>query len=166
MAVVNNRPRSGTATVKEDSWLVVIDSRTFGAMIRARAEIAVRMIKSLAARLEQANQQIEILLVKDANHRVVRCLRQLSGDRREGQVATTAVPGGGVLIRVTLESLASRVALEPDQVHEVVSRLRQAHLVLSPQECGLEGDGFVIPEVGRLGEFLEFLEMKERFGAT
>jgi CRP/FNR family transcriptional regulator, cyclic AMP receptor protein len=155
MAIVNNRPRSGTATTKEDSWLLSIDSRTFGAMIRARTEIAVRMMKALAARLEQANQQIELLLVKDANHRVVRCLRQLAGPHVEAE-------GPGVHIPITLESLASRVALEAEQVRDVVSRLRQARLVLTAQECGLEGEGFVVPEVGRLGEFLEFLQMKER----
>src|SRR5450432_315206 len=49
MAIVNNRPRSASATVREDSWLLVIDSRTFEAMIRGKAEIAVRMIKSMAA---------------------------------------------------------------------------------------------------------------------
>src|SRR5262245_149505 len=58
MAILNNRPRSATATVVEDAVLLVIDSRTFEGMLRARAEIAVRMIKALAGRLEQANRQI------------------------------------------------------------------------------------------------------------
>src|SRR5512144_2302711 len=40
MAILNNRPRSATATVVEDAWLLVIDARTFEAMIRAKAEIA------------------------------------------------------------------------------------------------------------------------------
>ena len=32
------------------------------------------------------------------------------------------------------------------------------------EDAGIDGPGYVIPEVGRLLEFLEFLELKERFG--
>ena len=159
MAVVNNRPRSATATVREDAWLLVIDSRTFEAMIRGKAEIAVRMIKAMAGRLERANQQIELLLLKDTNHRVVHCLRQLADQG-------TPVQGGGLFIPITVQALAGRVALEDAQVLEVLTRLRQARLVLGAEEAGMTGEGFVLPEVGRLLDFLEFLEMKERFSGV
>jgi CRP/FNR family transcriptional regulator, cyclic AMP receptor protein len=156
MAIVNRRPRSASAIVHEDAWLLVIDSRTFEAMIRGKAEIAVRMIKAMAGRLEQANQQIELLLLRDINHRVVQCLRQLS-DR--GQ----PIGEGGLLIPITLPQLAGRVAVDEPQVAEVLDRLKQARLVVTAKEAGYEGEGFVIPEVGRLLDFLEFLQMKERF---
>lgn len=159
MAVVNNRPRSATATVREDAWLLVIDARTFEAMIRGKAEIAVRMIKAMAGRLERANQQIELLLLKDVNHRVVHCLRQLADQG-------TPVEGGGIFIPMTVTQLAGRVAVDEPQVLEVIQRLRQARLVLPAPESGLAGDGFVVPEVGRLLDFLEFLEMKERFSGV
>jgi hypothetical protein len=35
---------------------------------------------------------------------------------------------------------------------------------LLTQDAGIEGDGFIVPEVGRLLEFLEFLSLKDRFG--
>jgi CRP-like cAMP-binding protein len=159
MAIVNNRPRSATATVREDAWLLVIDSRTFEAMIRGKAEIAVRMIKAMANRLEQANLQIELLLLKDVNHRIVQCLRRLA------ETQGTQVEGGaGVFLPLTLAALAGRVALDEEQVVEVLERLRQARLVLTAAEAGYDVEGFVVPEVGRLVDFLEFLEMKERFG--
>jgi CRP/FNR family transcriptional regulator, cyclic AMP receptor protein len=160
MAIVNNRPRSATAVVREDSWLLVIDSRTFEAMIRGKAEIAVRMIKALAGRLQQANQQIELLLLKDVNHRVVQCLRQLS------ETVGEHVEAGGVLVPISLPFLASRVALDEAQVLEVVARLRQARLVLPAEEAGLAREGYLIPEPGRLLDFLEFLEMKDRFSSV
>lgn len=166
MALVNQRPRSATATCEEDSWLLVIDGRTFGAMIQNRSEIAVRMIKSLAARLDQANLQIELLLLKDANHRVVQCLRRLAEDT-EGDPATSAShdPAGAVFIPISLAALAGRVALPEEQVAEILRRLADARLVLPAEAAGYEAEGFVVPEVGRLVDFLEFLEMKERFGA-
>jgi hypothetical protein len=43
--------------------------------------------------------------------------------------------------------------------------LRNARLILLAQDAGISGDGFIVPEVGRLSEFLEFLNLKDRFGA-
>ena len=160
MAILNNRPRSATAVIALDAWLLVIDARTFEAMIRARAEIAVRMIKTLAARLEQANQQIELLLLKDTNHRVVLCLRNLA--ERTG---TKISDGASVFIPVTLSSLAGRVALSEAEVADVLARLGEARLIRGAVEAGFEEEGYVIPEVGRLVDFLEFLELKDRFSA-
>ena len=140
MAIVNNRPRSASATVKEDSRILVIDSRTFEAMIRGKAEIAVRMIKALAGRLEQANQQIELLLLRDVNHRIVHCLRQLANSTGK------LVDGGtGVLIPISLDTLAGRVALDEAQVIEVLERLGQARLVLTAADAGVEGKGSSSP---------------------
>ena len=163
MAILNNRPRSATAIVVEDARLLVIGPRTFEAMIRGSAEIAVRMIKKLAGRLEQGNQQIETLLLRDANHRVVHVLRKVAESLGRQS-------DGGVYIPITLGELAGRVGLQDHEVAEVLERLAQAKLIMMVDpEHALEGEeqsGYVIPEVGRLQDFLEFLEMKERFGQS
>ena len=166
MAILNNRPRSATAVVIEDAKLLVIGPRTFEAMIRGSAEIAVRMIKKLAARLDQANSQVETLLLRDYNHRVVHVLRKIA--ESVGRPLES-----GILLPVTLGEIAGRVGLEENEVAEVMERLAQAKLACAyePPEGPIEGEGecdhgFVIPEVGRLQDFLEFLEMKERFGTT
>ena len=156
MAIVNDRPRSATARVSEAAKLLVIDRDTFEAMLRGKTEIAVRMIKTMASRLERANQQIELLLLKDSNHRVVQCLRRLAEDH-------TPASGGAVIIPVSHVEIAARVALPPDEVLDILQRLAMARLIIHTSEAGLEADGYVIPEVGRLLEFLEFLELKERF---
>jgi CRP-like cAMP-binding protein len=152
MAVVNQRPRSATATVLEDARLLVIDSRTFEAMIRGNAEVAVRLIKKLAVRLEQANQQIEILLLRDANHRVIRALRQLAETRGQPEAA-------GVRVELSWAELADRVGMSDQEVAEILANLEQARLVTAAP-----GGGFLVAEGGRLTEFLEFLDLKERLG--
>ena len=157
MAIVNDRPRSATAVVRRQARLLVIDGQTFEAMLRGKTEIAVRMIKTMASRLERANQQVELLLLKDANHRVVQCLRQLAEDQGGAAAAAIYIP-------ISLDDLAARVALAEDNVADVLQRLAMARLVVHASEAGLEGHGYVIPEVGRLLEFLEFLELKEQFG--
>src|SRR6185503_1008906 len=43
MAIISNKPRNASAEVVEDAKLLVIDPKTFEAMIRGNSEIAVRM---------------------------------------------------------------------------------------------------------------------------
>ena len=157
MAILNNRPRSATATVVEDAELLVIDAHTFEQMIRRHSEIAVRLIKAQAARLDRANQQVELLLLKDNNHRVARCLRQLADEYG------TKDSGAGVFVAAGLSEIAGRVALEEAEVQAVLERLSSAQLVLNARTAGHAQEGFLIPEVGRLADFLEFLEIRDRF---
>jgi CRP-like cAMP-binding protein len=165
MALINARPRSATAVVREPSRLLVIEPRTFEAMLRGRVEIAVRLIRTLASRLERANQQIELLLLPNANHRVVQCLRRMA-DEQIAAAGAAGMADSAVFLPVDVNDLAARVALAPHEVAEILSRLQQARLVMTADEAGVSGaeKGFVIPEVGRLLEFLEFLELRERYG--
>jgi CRP/FNR family transcriptional regulator, cyclic AMP receptor protein len=164
MAILNSRPRSATAVVRVDSRLVVIEGTTFEAMLRARPEIALRIIKALALRLENANQQLELLLLPTPNHRVVQCLRHMAEEQMllAGQGASS---GAAILVPTRVDDIAVRVGLPIHDVIDVIERLRAARLVLAAQDAGLEGGGFIVPEVGRLLEFLEFLNLKDRFGA-
>jgi CRP-like cAMP-binding protein len=61
MSILNNKPRSATATCAEAARLLVVDAKTFEAMIRGNAEIAIRIMKTLAARLGDADDQIVAL---------------------------------------------------------------------------------------------------------
>ena len=165
MAILNARPRSATAVVRTPARLLVIEGKTFEAMLRARPEIALRIIKTLAIRLESANQQVELLLLPTPNHRVVQCLRHFADEQI--LLAGTAVnPGTAILVPKRVEDIAGRVGLPVHEVIEVVDRLRASGLVLLAEDAGIEGDGFIVPEVGRLLEFLEFLNLKDRFGPT
>jgi CRP/FNR family transcriptional regulator, cyclic AMP receptor protein len=149
MSIINDKPRTATATVIEDAQLLVLDPKTFEAMIKANTEIAVRMIKKLAKRLDDANNQIENLLLGDANSRIVHALLQMCAGQPKGQP---------VKLGVTPADVAHRTSVDDPKVAEVLSRLERSRLVLA------EGGKLVVPDVTKLQEFLEFLEMRERFG--
>jgi CRP-like cAMP-binding protein len=151
MAIVMDRPRTATATVVEDARLLVLDSTTFKTMVRNNAEIALRIISKLAARLEAANTQVDILLRTEPNHRVVFALRNQA--ERDGRPE-----GPGIKVGWTVEVLAQKVGLPEKEVRQVVDRLAQARLVRA------ESDGFLIPQVGRLQDYLEFLDSKKKLG--
>ena len=163
MGILTGRPRSATAVVKQRARLLVIEATTFEAMLRGKTEIALRMIRALADRLERANQQIELLLLASPNHRVVQCLRRMADE----QLAAAAAGGGhaadgAIYLPIRLDDLATRVALPAAEVADVIERLRAARLVVLAEDAGIVGPGYVIPEVGRLLDFLEFLELRDR----
>ena len=154
MALISGHPRSATATVVEDSRLLVLDSQVFESMIRSSSEVAIRMIKKLADRLDRANNHIEILLHRDPSQRVVQYLRQ--------QSSHIGTPGEqGVHIPVQVQVLAERVGLSIHEVQDVIGKLEKAKLVRRTGETGFE-----VPELSRLQDFLDFLEIKERFGGS
>ncbi len=158
MSIVTGRPRSATAVVVRDARLLVIDAQTFEDMLQANTEVAARMIRSLAQRLQRANQQVELLLLRNVNHRVVTCLRQLADER----IATDEDNQAAVFIPIEVDDFAQRVALEPSEVDEAIGKLSAAGLVLRAAEAGITEPGYVLPEVGRLLEFLEFLDLQHR----
>ena len=150
MSILNHKPRSATATCAEDSKLLVVDAKTFEAMIRGNAEIAVRMIKKLADRLQETNEQIENLLFHDASTRVVHFLATAAERAPKGPT--------GHRVEVRPDELPGRVGARADAVQETVEKLQKSKIV------AVDGDGFLVPDVAKLRHFLEFLQMKAQFG--
>ncbi len=150
MSILNNKPRSATATCVEASKLLVIDAKTFEAMIRGNAEIAIRMIKKLSDRLAEADEQIENLLFSDTSARVVHFLA----------VAAEKVAKGpaGRRLEIRPAELAARVGVKTEQAEEVLGKLLKSKIV------ALAPDGFLVADVEKLRHFLEFLQMKAQFG--
>jgi CRP-like cAMP-binding protein len=64
MSILERLPRSATAEVIEAGQLIVISGDTFGDMIKANPEIAVRMLRKYSIRLRETNKQIEQILSK------------------------------------------------------------------------------------------------------
>lgn len=151
MSILNNKPRSATATVEDHAKLLVIDPKTFEAMVRGNVEIAVRLIKNLAARLQEADDQIENLLLKDHNSRVVHFLAAVA--TKQGKQVED-----GIAVQIAVKELAGKVGIELEAGNEVLNKLIRAKLVRITE------NGIVIHSVEKLREFLEFLEMKEKFG--
>jgi CRP/FNR family transcriptional regulator, cyclic AMP receptor protein len=150
MAILNNKPRSATAVCAEHSKLLVIDAKTFEAMIRGNAEIAIRMIKKFSDRLAEANEQIENLLFSDASSRVVHYLA----------TAAEKVPKGpfGHRLEMKAVELAARVGVRTEQAEEVLGKLLKSKIV------AVDPDGCLVADVSKLRHFLEFLQMKAQFG--
>jgi CRP-like cAMP-binding protein len=151
MALLNNKPRSAGAAMADDGKLLVIDPRTFEAMIRGNVEIAVRLIKKLADRLQDADEQIENLLLRDPASRVVHHLLHLS-------VKSGRETPQGRLVAVKLDELHGRLGLSPEEVEEAIAKISKARIISAVPE------GLIVSSPFKMKQYLEFLAMKERFG--
>jgi CRP-like cAMP-binding protein len=151
MAIISNKPRNASASVEEEARVLVIDPRTFEAMIRGNSEIAVRMIKKLAERLSDADAQIETLLLADPNSRVVHHMLQLCQTRgRQGEE--------GIEIYFPVRELPRELAVGEPAIRFMVARLERAGLI------EVQGDRLTVRDTARLFDFLRYLEMKWKFG--
>lgn len=152
MAILNDKPRNASAEVVENATMLAINGRTLGAMISSNAEIAVRLIRRLARRLDSANTLIDLLMHRDPKARVILGLSHEA--EFNGQVAED----GSLFVPVTVDSLANQVGLTVEEVQAVVQRLTRLGIAEA------KPDGFRVADRMRLHEFLDFLQMREKFG--
>jgi CRP-like cAMP-binding protein len=151
MAILNAKPRTATAVVVEEAKCLVIDGATLEQMIANNSEIALRLVKKLARRLDSADELIQILMNPDPKARVLLGLKRHAESFGEET-------GIGVRVHSSPSDLAREVGVEERQVHDVLHRLGRLRIA-APDEDG----GIVIMDLPRLLEFMEFLEMPRRF---
>jgi len=151
MAILNERPRTATATVLQDARLLVIGAKTLELMLANNSEIALRLIKKLATRLASADELVQILLNPDPEARVMLGLRRLA--ETFGEETET-----GIKVHVSAEALAREVGVDAEHVHDVLRRLTRLRIASEVLPSSSEaGTAIVVADVGRLVEFLEFV---------
>ncbi len=137
MSLLNNRPRSASASVAEDAELIVVGPADFDALIHHDRQVAVRLVRRLARRLEEANRDISILMYRDARSRVAYALRRFLRDELDA------------------ETLARRVGLRTEELEVELDALR-ARGILTEQ-------GVSVRDPERLERYIEYLELHHEF---
>lgn len=151
MALISNRPRNATATVDEPARVLVIDPKTFEGMIRGNSEIAVRMIKKLAERLDSADAQIETLLMADPGSRVVQQI--LHACRSRGRPMEE-----GVEIDFNVRELPTLTGVGEAGIRAELARMERSGLVERT------GDRLLVRDTARLADYLQLLALRWKFG--
>ena len=151
MAIISNRPRNATALVSEHARLLVIAPKTFEGMIRGNSEIAVRMIKKLAERLGEADAQIENLLLTDPSSRVVHQILQACQTRGRPMEE-------GVEIDFNLRELPRLTGVGEPGIRTMLDRMERSGLVEK------SGDRLIVRDTARLADYLNYLELRWKFG--
>lgn len=152
MAILNAKPRTATATVTEAPMRCLqIGAQTLETMVTKNAEIALRLIKKLARRLDSADALVEILMHRDEKARVLLALARHAGafgERRDE----------GILVRTTEQEIANEVGVDLIVAEELFGRLRRLKLINDAP-----GGAVLVSDLTRLQDFIDFLEMPTRF---
>lgn len=147
MAILNDKPRSASAETIEPCDMLVIDRKTFDALLRSNVEIAIRFIKRLADRLRETNDQMEALMIKDNTSRLVSILAKAVKEQKKG---------GSFFI--TIDDLAGLAGIENSQVKMILEKLASVRIV------ELSNDKVHITSQDQVDRLLRYLEMREIFG--
>ncbi|MGZ5956942.1 MAG: Crp/Fnr family transcriptional regulator [Myxococcaceae bacterium] len=151
MALISNRPRNATATVDEPARVLVIDPKTFEGMIRGNSEIAVRMIKKLAERLDAADAQIETLLMADPGSRVVQQILHACQSRGRPMEE-------GVEIDFNVRELPTLTGVGEAGIRAELARMERSGLVERT------GDRLLVRDTARLADYLQLIALRWKFG--
>jgi CRP/FNR family cyclic AMP-dependent transcriptional regulator len=170
MAILNGKPRTATAIVREPTRCLVLDGATLEQMIIHSPEIAVLLVRKLAQRLDSAGEMIQMLLTPDPQARVLLGLKRhaesfgegpQTGATETGPRATGAGTGvTSVRVRLSTEGLALEVGTDVARTRDVLGRLRRLGIVTEDPN-GTE----MTLDLARLLEFMEFLENPRQRGA-
>jgi CRP-like cAMP-binding protein len=140
MAVVTGRPRSATVEVVEDAELLKVPGGKLQEMVAGTGEVAIRLIRHLAERLENANRFIDVLLEDDSTARVILAIQDTI-DKAEGSAAPD----------ITDADLALQLGVDKKDVRTGLRRLARVGILEV-------SSGYVLVKDGeRLAEFLEFV---------
>ena len=155
-ALVPGATRSSTAVALVDSTALALDLKTFEQVLTDNPAIGLRVLQHLARRLRDADDQIELLMLRDSQVKVAAALLQL------GHEAARSRPENpdSVVLSLSPMELSARVGLDVDTVKRNVQQLRASgHLVI-------ESEQIQIPDMEGLRELRRLLEMKEEIAGA
>jgi CRP-like cAMP-binding protein len=143
-ALLDGSLRSSTAVALSDGLALAIDRAALRRIVESQPALAERIMAQLVRRLRDAEDQIEVLLVRDTQSKVITALLKMA----RGVV-------GPAELTVSPVELSSRVGLDIETVKRAVQRLRDQ------QYLRIAGDRVEIPDLDALRRLYSLLGSKE-----
>ncbi len=156
LALLGGSLQHTTAVALENSVALALDRTTFAQVLSGNPEVGSRMLEQLIRRLRDAEDQIEILMVRDQHSKVVIALTKLA----EQQLGAEQRPDGQVVLRVSPLELSAHVGLDVDTVKRIVMQLRESGYVR------IQDERVELPDLDHLRELYSLLGVKEQLRGT
>jgi CRP/FNR family transcriptional regulator/CRP/FNR family cyclic AMP-dependent transcriptional regulator len=115
MSLLDDLPRSATATALEATEVVTLGREQFLAAVEQHPQIAAQVMAALSWRLRNADQMIEDIITRDISARLARKLVELGE-----QHGTPVTDGIEVSAHLTQQDLASMVGATRESVNKVL----------------------------------------------
>jgi len=146
-ALLDAAARNSTAVALTDGVALALDQGTFRSLLVNYPSVAIRVMEQLVRRVRDAEDQIEIMLLRDAQYKIVSALLKLA-QRADAK-------GMGAELAVSPVELATRVGLDVDTVKRNVTRLREQNYVR------IVGERIEIPDLDALRRLYVLLGTKD-----
>jgi CRP/FNR family transcriptional regulator, cyclic AMP receptor protein len=153
-ALLRGAARSSTAVALDDVLMLAFDHATFDQVLATSAEVAGRVLGQLIRRLRDAEDQIEILMLRDGQSKVVVALLKLA------QQEVASVPEDASAPQVSLGlsplELSAQVGLDVDTVKRIVAQLRETGHVR------IQDERIEVPNLDTLRDLYGLLGIKDQ----
>jgi CRP-like cAMP-binding protein len=143
-ALIDGAAYSSTAVALTDGAVLALDRETFRTLLVNHPQVGARVVDQLVHRLRDAEDQIEIMMLRGVQSKVTGALLKLAG-RATGSAELTISP----------VELSSRVGLDVEAVKRTVQRLRDKQYVR------ITGERIEIPDVDALRRLYTLLGTKD-----
>ena len=147
-ALLDAALRLSTAVALSDGVMLALDRTALREVVESHPAVAQRILAQLVRRLRDAEDQIEVLMLRDTQSKVVSALLKMAQARG-------AVSEGSVELPLSPVDLSSRVGLDVETVKRTVQRLRDQ------QYLRIVGERVEIPDVEALRRLYSLLGTTE-----
>jgi CRP/FNR family cyclic AMP-dependent transcriptional regulator len=120
-ALIKGALRTSTALALDDTVALGFDQATFDQVLGSSPEVAGRVLSQLIRRLREAEDQIEILMLRDAQSKVVVALIKLGQQQLTQEGRPTH---GQVALALSPLELSAHAGLDVHTVKRIVGQLR------------------------------------------
>lgn len=139
MALIDGEPRSATVTAEEPCELLVLDRPAFLSLLREEPDIALFVLRGMAARLRESIEHVFDIAHLDIYQRLLRQMRRLAIEHGE-----PCAEGIVIRHRLSADTLSKMIAVERDVVERLVAVLVTEGALL------VRDEHFIIPDLERL----------------
>jgi len=143
--------RRTTAVALDDITTIAVDHRTFQEILGKHPELGSSVLQQLLGRLRDAEDQIEVLMMRDHQSKVVVALTKL--------VQRELALGGGdeqISLQISPLELAAQVGLDVEIVKRVVAQLREGGYVR------IQNERVEVADLETLRELYALLSLKDQ----
>ena len=147
-AFIAGAPRSSTAIALSDGMALAFDNATFQNLLENNRPVASRIVQQLVRRLRDAEDQIEIMMLRDTQSKIVNALLKLAQQ-------TQLDPRGAAFLQISPMELSTRVGMDVETVKRGVQKLREGQYLRVVEER------VEIPDVESLKRLFALLGLKD-----
>lgn len=145
LALLQGGPQPVSATVIDNARIIVVEARQFESLIRNNGELAMRMLKKLAGRFNEAQFRITVLQMRSTLGRTMVQLR----DEASNHSDKAKIP----------DNLAAYLGLDEVELDVILQKLVDKKLITLDEK----DKTFTIPDDNEYERFMRYLELNDRY---